>query len=333
MNVSIFGSGTWGTALAQVLTDNGHDVLIYGINKDQVDDININHLNSFYFGQEVYLNSHIKATTDIEEAIDFSDIYIVSVPTAALRSLLSDINEKLSKSALFVNTAKGFDTEKVMRISDVIRESIDARNLKGVVSLIGPSHAEEVVVRMLTMITATSLNIEDASTVQALFANDYMRVYTQTDEVGAELGVAYKNAIALASGALAGLGYGDNARAALITRGLAEMVRFGMHFGGDMATYMGLTGLGDLIVTCNSQHSRNFQAGYQIGKEDSAAKFLSENTKTVEGVRTTKIIHEVAKNLSIKTPIIDAIYSVIYEQKRPSETIKLLMNRPLKSED
>lgn len=333
MNVSIFGSGTWGTALAQVLTDNGHDVLIYGINQNQVDDININHLNSFYFGSEVHLNTHIKATTNILEAIAFSDIFVISVPTAAMRSLLSEINKNLSKKALFVNTAKGFDTEKVMRISDVIRESIAKNHLLGVVSLIGPSHAEEVVVRMLTMITATSLDLAHASTVQGLFANDYLRVYTQIDEVGAELGVAYKNAIALASGALAGLGYGDNARAALITRGLAEMVRFGTHFGGDMATYMGLTGLGDLIVTCNSRHSRNFQAGFQIGQDDSATKFMAENTKTVEGVRTTKIIHEVAKNLSIKTPIIDAIYSVIYEQKRPSETIKLLMNRPLKSED
>ncbi len=333
MNVSVFGSGTWGTGLAQVLTDNGHEVLIYGISQSQVDDIHIHHRNRFYFGDNVILNSHIRATTVLQEAIDFSDVFIISVPTSAMRLLLEQINNKLSKKALFVNTAKGFDTEKVMRISEVIRECIDGQHLKGVVSLIGPSHAEEVVVRMLTMITATSLNIEHASLVQSLFANDYMRVYTQTDELGAELGVAYKNAIALASGALAGLGYGDNARAALITRGLAEMVRFGTHFGGEMATYMGLTGLGDLIVTCNSKHSRNFQAGYQIGHDDSAEKFMQENTKTVEGIRTTKIIHEVAKSHKIKTPIIDAIYSVVYQNKRPSETIKQLMNRPLKSED
>ena len=155
----------------------------------------------------------------------------------------------------------------------------------------------------------------------------------QTDEVGAELALLIKMQLPLLVAPLRDLGMGTM-HAPLSSRAdWPEMVRFGMYFGGDMATYMGLTGLGDLIVTCNSQHSRNFQAGYQIGKEDSAAKFLSENTKTVEGVRTTKIIHEVAKNLSIKTPIIDAIYSVIYEQKRPSETIKLLMNRPLKSED
>lgn len=333
MNVTIFGSGTWGTALGQVLTDNGHDVLLYGISKDQVDDINLNHRNSFYFGNEVVLNHHMKATTNITEAIAFSDIFVVSVPTAALRSLLTQINQNLNKKAIFINTAKGFDTEKVMRISDVIRECIRPNNLKGVVSLIGPSHAEEVVIRMLTIVTATSLNEEHAILVQQLFANDYLRVYTQTDEIGAELGVAYKNAIAIASGALAGLGYGDNARAALITRGLAEMVRFGSHFGGEMVTYMGLTGLGDLIVTCNSHHSRNFQAGFQIGQDNGAKKFLLENTKTVEGIRTTKIIHEVAKKEGIKVPIIDAIYSVIYEDQEPAKVIKLLMNRPLKSED
>ena len=333
MNITIFGSGTWGTALGQVLTDNGHDVLLYGISQEQVDDINHHHRNSFYFGQEVILNEHIKATTNINEAIDFSNLFVISVPTAAMRSLLTQIDKNLNKKALFINTAKGFDTEKVMRISEVIRESISPKNLKGVVSLIGPSHAEEVVIRMLTIITATSQSEEDATLVQQLFANDYLRVYTQTDEVGAELGVAYKNAIAIASGALAGLGYGDNARAALITRGLAEMVRFGRHFGGDMTTYMGLTGLGDLIVTCNSLHSRNFKAGFQIGKDRGAEKFLKENTKTVEGVRTAKIIHEVAKTEGIKVPIIDAIYSVIYENQDPGEVIKQLMNRPLKSED
>ena len=332
MNVTIFGSGTWGTALAQVLSDNNHEPLIYGISKEQVDDININHRNSFYFGNEVELNNKIKATLDIKQAIAFSEIYIISVPTTAIRSLLKEINTNLDKKVIIVNTAKGFDTEKVMRISDVIRESIDKKFLSSIVSLIGPSHAEEVVVRMLTMITATSLDITAASTIQALFANDYLRVYTQLDEVGAELGVAYKNAIALASGALFGLGYGDNARAALITRGLKEMLRFGSHFGGDMATYMGLTGLGDLIVTCNSRHSRNFQAGFEIAQHG-VQHFLENNTKTVEGIRTAKIIHEVAKNFKISVPIIDAIYSVIYQQTDAKETIIKLMNRPLISED
>jgi glycerol-3-phosphate dehydrogenase (NAD(P)+) len=332
MNITIFGSGAWGTALAQVLADNGHNPLIYGITKAQVDDINLNHQNTKYFGINIILPEKIKATTDIDEAINYSDIYVLSVPTAAMHALLESINARLTKSVLIINTAKGFDTEKNMRISEVVRELVGPQYLNAFVSLIGPSHAEEVILRMLTMITATSTNLEAATYVQTLFANDYMRVYTQTDEVGAELGVAYKNAIALASGALAGLGYGDNARAALITRGLAEMVRFGSHFGGEMSTYMGLTGLGDLIVTCNSVHSRNFQAGYEIGKAG-AEKFFATNTRTVEGIRTTKIIHGVANQLGIKVPIIDAIYSVIFENEDPRSAIQKLMNRPLISED
>jgi glycerol-3-phosphate dehydrogenase (NAD(P)+) len=332
MNITIFGSGAWGTALAQVLADNGHNPLIYGITKAQVDDINLNHQNTKYFGINIILPEKIKATTDIDEAINYSDIYVLSVPTAAMHALLESINARLTKSVLIINTAKGFDTEKIMRISEVVRELVGPQYLNAFVSLIGPSHAEEVILRMLTMITATSTNLEAATYVQTLFANDYMRVYTQTDEVGAELGVAYKNAIALASGALAGLGYGDNARAALITRGLAEMVRFGSHFGGEMSTYMGLTGLGDLIVTCNSVHSRNFQAGYEIGKAG-AEKFFATNTRTVEGIRTTKIIHGVANQLGIKVPIIDAIYSVIFENEDPRSAIQKLMSRPLISED
>jgi glycerol-3-phosphate dehydrogenase (NAD(P)+) len=332
MKISIFGSGTWGTALAQVLTDNGHKVLIYGIDENQVNDINKNHKNSFYFGDDVTLNKSIKATLDIQKAVDFSNIYVLSVPTVAMRGLLKNINDHLNKKAIFINTAKGFDTEKVMRISDVIREVINPEYLRAVVSLIGPSHAEEVVIRMLTVITATSTNRRAAEKVQKLFSNNYFRVYTQRDEIGAELGVAYKNAIAIASGVLAGLGYGDNARAALITRGLAEMVRFSKFFGGHTKTYLGLTGLGDLIVTCSSEHSRNFQAGFAIGKANSAKEFLETNTKTVEGIRTTKIIYDVAKENNISVPIIDAIYEVLYENAPPKDKIEELMIRPLKSE-
>ena len=200
-------------------------------------------------------------------------------------------------------------------------------------SLIGPSHAEEVVIRLLTVVTATSLEFDNAVLVQELFSNEYFRVYTQTDEIGAELGVAYKNAIAIASGVLAGLGYGDNARAALITRGLAEMVRFGLHYGAKLETYLGLTGLGDLIVTCNSVHSRNFQAGFEIGKANDAKIFLETNKKTVEGIRTAKILHQLSLKNGLELPIVNGIYKVLYENALPSEIVKMLMLRPLRSEE
>ncbi len=217
-------------------------------------------------------------------------------------------------------------------MSNVIRDCIPSDKLSSVVSLIGPSHAEEVVLRMLTTICAVSLNEADAMTIQHLFSNNYFRVYRGNDELGSELGVAVKNAIALASGVLAGLGYGDNTKAALITRGLAEMIRFGTAMGGRQETFMGLTGIGDLVVTCTSVHSRNFQAGYQIGKADDAQVFWQNNTKTVEGVRTAKVLYELKEQHQIDMPIVDEIYKVLYEGKRPSVSARDLMLRELKAE-
>ena len=332
MNISIFGTGTWGSALAQVLSDNGHQVLMYGIDTSQVNDINNNHLNTFFFGDKVMLNPTISATLSLQEAIDHSDIFLLSVPSFVMRDLLQNINKTLTKRVLVINTAKGFDTEKNERLSDLVRETISKNNLKAVVSLIGPSHAEEVVIRLLTVVTATSVDDESALLIQSLFSNDYFRVYTQSDEVGAELGVAYKNAIAIASGILAGLGYGDNARAALITRGLTEMVRFGTFFGGKRETYLGLTGLGDLIVTCNSVHSRNFQTGYAIGQKNDAQDFLKTNKKTVEGIRTAEILYKLSKQNDLDLPIVTGVYRVLYENASPSEVVSALMLRPLRRE-
>ena len=238
----------------------------------------------------------------------------------------------LDKKTIIVNTSKGFHPETFERMSCVIRENISEEHLSSVVSLIGPSHAEEVVIRMLTTICAVSLNEEDAKTVQETFSNEYLRIYTGTDEIGSEVGVAVKNAIALASGILSGLGYGDNTRAALMTRGLMEMTRFGVAMGGKKETFMGMTGIGDLIVTCTSQHSRNFQAGYEIGKAGTAKIFWETNTKTVEGVRTAKAVHEKARELGIDMPIVNEIYAVLFENKNARESAKQLMTRDLKPE-
>ena len=185
---------------------------------------------------------------------------------------------------------------------------------------------------MLTTICAVSLRHEDAVVIQELFSNDYFRVYTGSDEIGSEVGVALKNAIAVASGVLSGLGYGDNTRAALMTRGLAEMIRFGTAMGGKPETFMGLTGIGDLIVTCSSRHSRNFQAGYEIGKANDAQAFWKYNKKTVEGVRTAKVVYELAQQMHIDMPITSEIYKVLYENKDPKQSARDLMLRDLKPE-
>lgn len=332
MKIAVLGSGTWGTALAQLLVDNKQDVIIYGIAKDEIDDININHRNSKFFADSVVLPSELKATMDLKDAILDAAIIILAVPTIAIRETLNQIKPLLKNKPFLVSVAKGFDVDSHKRMSEIIREIIPENLRQEVVSLIGPGHAEEVILRMLTLCTSTSIDLGAAKIIQNTFSNDYFRVYTQTDEIGAEYGVAIKNAIAIASGIVIGLGYGDNAKAALVTRGLNEMVRFGLAMGGEERTYLGLTGLGDLMVTCNSIHSRNFQAGLEIGKANSSAKFLKSNKKTVEGIRTAKIIHEIATEKGIDMPIVNAVYDVLYNDVEPKSALINLMKRKLKPE-
>ena len=330
MKTVVIGSGSWGTALAQVLSDNKEEVIIYGIEKSEIDDINLNHENSKYF-EGVELNPTLKATDDIT-VVKEADIVLLAVPTFAIEGICLQIDPYLKNNVIVVNVSKGFHPETSERMSEVIRRCISTEHLSSVVSLIGPSHAEEVVIRLLTTIDAVSLNEEDAQTIQRTFSNNYLRIYTGDDEIGSELGVAIKNVMAIASGILSGLGYQDNTRAALITRGLQEMIRYGVFFGGKQQTFMGLTGIGDLIVTCTSIHSRNFEAGYQIGKENDVANFLKYNKKTVEGVRTAKIVHKVAKENNIDMPICEEVYQILFEGKEPKTCANDLMLRELKKE-
>lgn len=332
MKCCVIGSGTWGSALAQVLCDNQNDVIIYGIDENEINDISINHKNEKYFGKDVILPNSLKATLDLSFALDGAEVIVLAVPTFAIRSTLTQIKPLLKNKPYLVSVAKGFDPGSLMRMSEVIRDVIPDSLRQEVVSLIGPGHAEEVILRMLTLITATSKDKEAAKVIQHLFATPYFRVYIQTDEVGAELGVAIKNAIAIASGISQGVGLGDNAKAALVTRGLVEMIRFGEVYGGNASTFIGLTGIGDLMVTCNSVHSRNYQAGLEIGRQGSAKAFLQNNKKTVEGIRTTQIIYELAKEKNIDMPIIEAVYQVLYQDANPNEVIYGLMTRTLKSE-
>lgn len=330
MNVRIIGSGSWGTALAQVLSDNKHDVVIVGKSADEIHEINSTHTNERYF-PNVSLNSSIKASLDYSLIKD-ADYILIAVPSNAIEYVINDLNEKLEKPVVVINVAKGFHPVTHQRLSVFIKEKMDPSKLVDVVSLIGPSHAEEVVLRLPTTVNAVCENEAISQSVQELFSNAYFRVYRSTDVIGSEIGVALKNIIAIGSGILAGLGYGDNARAALITRGLAEMMRYGLVFGARPETFLGLTGVGDLIVTCTSVHSRNFQAGLEIGKANSSKQFMQNNTKTVEGIFAAKIVYEEAQRLNIEMPITNEIYRVLYEDEVPIESLKKLMTRSLKAE-
>lgn len=329
--ITFLGAGSWGTALAQSLADKGFAPVMWDINTQTVAEINASHTNRAYFA-DLPLAETITATEDLSSAVTGADFVVLAVPSGAIRSVLTDALPYLGKETTIVNVAKGFDPQTHDRMSKTIYAVLTPARKNAVVNLIGPSHAEEVVQRMLTSVCAVSADTDAAARVQTLFSGDYLRLYLTTDEIGAEYGAAMKNVIALAAGMLDGRGYGDNAKAALVTRGLNEMIHYGTAKGGKKDTFFGLTGVGDLIVTCFSPHSRNYQAGKAIGMADGAAAFLSANTKTVEGIAACKVVAEDARQNGVEMPIIEAVYSVLYEGVMPSVAIRTLMERPLKAE-
>ncbi len=332
MKAAVLGTGSWGTALAQVLSDNGHDVVMYGVDNDEISEINQRHTNTRYF-HGVKLSESLRATADAADAMDGAELVLITVPTKFVSNALNTVKPYVKEGTLVVNASKGFDINTDKRMTETVRDILGDCGIKPVVSVIGPSHAEEVILRRVTCICSVSTDVEAAKLAQQIFSNSYMRLYVNTDEVGAEYAVAIKNVIALASGMLSGLGYGDNSRAALVTRGLAEMIRYCTAKGGKTETCCGLAGIGDLMVTCFSPHSRNYQAGYIMGQDDSSMGFLRDNKKTVEGVYSCKVIYEDAKsNYSFSLPIISSIYDILFNGKHPSSALHELMGRPLTEE-
>lgn len=329
--VAILGSGSWGTALAMVLNENGHHVKMWSNSKEQVDEINGKHTNSLYL-QNVTLSPQIQAYLSLEEAILDTDVLVMVLPTKAMRSVAQQLASVLSHHPIIVHASKGLEQESYKRISVILKEELCKETQRDIVVLSGPSHAEEVAKRDLTTITAACENLSAAKYVQLLFSNEYFRVYTNQDVVGVELGAALKNIIAVGAGALHGLGYGDNAKAALMTRGLSEISRLGVAFQADPLTFVGLSGVGDLIVTCTSVHSRNWRAGNQLGQGIPLDEILEKMGMVVEGVATTKAAYHLAREKGIDMPITSAIYDVLYCQKDVRDEIAKLMSREKKSE-
>lgn len=329
--VAVFGMGSFGTALANVLAQNGHEVLMWGKNKQSIEEINTYHTNSRYLN-EAKLDETIKATSDLEEAVNFSDTYLIALPTKAIREVVKQIDEKLTSKKVFIHVAKGIENSTFERVSEMIEDSVAPEHNGGVAVLSGPSHAEEVVIQQPTTVAASSKDPEISKLTQDLFMNEYLRVYTNNDLVGVELGGALKNIIAVASGIVAGMGFGDNAKAALMTRGLAEISRLGEALGADPMTFLGLGGIGDLIVTCTSTHSRNYTLGYEIGQGKTVDEALSEMNMVAEGFYTTESVYNLAKEKHIDMPITSALYGVLFENVPLEKSLKLLMDRDKKSE-
>ncbi|WP_252503450.1 NAD(P)H-dependent glycerol-3-phosphate dehydrogenase [Sporosarcina sp. Marseille-Q4943] len=329
--VSVIGAGSWGTAIAFVLAENEHDCLLWTRRAEQSAEINEKHTNASYL-PGITLPANLNATSDLAAAVQHADVIVIAVPTKAIRDLCADINKLAGNSKLIVHVSKGIEPDTLKRISEVIEEEVSPDNRKAIVALSGPSHAEEVVLRHPTTITAASFDQEAAEHVQDLFMNHYFRVYTNDDLVGVELGAALKNVIALAAGITDGIGYGDNAKAALITRGLAEITRLGVKMGANPLTFSGLTGLGDLIVTCTSVHSRNWKAGNMLGQGKSLDDVVSGMGMVIEGVRTTKAAYQLSKRFDVSMPLTEALYSVLFDNVPPKEAVDQLMNRMKKQE-
>lgn len=324
--ILVLGPGSWGTALSQVLNDNGHDVRIWGNNPQQISEINTKHTNTLYF-KDVVLDSKIVGYDDLALALANVDAILFVVPTSVTRLVAKQVAQLLDHKVVVMHASKGLEQGTHERISTILEEEIPQKLRSEIVVVSGPSHAEETIVRDLTLITAASKRLEDAKYVQALFSNDYFRLYTNDDVIGVETAAALKNVIAVGAGALHGLGFGDNAKAAIITRGLAEITRLGVAMGANPMTYIGLSGVGDLIVTGTSIHSRNWRAGDALGRGEKIADIEANMGMVIEGVSTTKVAYELAQMLKIDMPIVNAIYHVIYEDAEIKDSIIQLMRR------
>ncbi len=328
--ISIIGGGSWGQGLSKVLVDNGHDVLVYDVDEKVVRAVNEEHR---CLHLDAPIPKTVRATTSSEAAAGFADVLLFVVPTKVLRSAIESVISHVRTPKLFINAAKGIEPDTFKRNSQIFEEMIPKAKRRGFVALSGPSHAEEVIQGKTTLLTAASDSEAHASYVQSLLHNQtYFRVYTSTDLKGVELGGALKNIFALAAGIARGQGQGDNALAALITRGLVEMGKLYEHLGASKDALLGLSGIGDLFVTCTSEHSRNYQAGLKIGSGSDLEATLDSMTMVVEGIRTTRAAHALSKNAGLDTPIIDALYEIIFNRVHPQKAFTKLLSRESKPE-
>ena len=331
MKVGVLGAGSFGTTLALVLNSNNHNVTCWAFEKDTVDDIKSSGINKKFL-PGVEISTAINFTTDLYETADNKDVIVVAVPSQAVREVLIKLDNKFDSNTIWVNVAKGIENNTLMRISEVLHEAGKIPQ-EQIAVLHGPSHAEEVSRKVPTAIVAASSSLETAEKIQKLFMTSYFRIYASQDVIGVELGGSLKNIIALAAGICDGANFGDNTKAALITRGLVEINRMGIKLGANPSTFAGLSGLGDLVVTCMSKHSRNRYVGEQIGKGRKLDEILNEMSMVAEGVKTTESAYDLSIKESIEMPITEQVYKTLFENKSPIEAMRDLMTRESKIED
>lgn len=326
--VTVIGSGSWGTALAVMLAENGHEVVIWSRRQDAVEELLQERKNEKYL-PGVAIPESIQATTDHKAAVQGAEIIILAVPSRAVCNTVRDFAPYLKTWQILVNVAKGLEQGTLLRLSEVIQREAPQCE---VCVLSGPSHAEEVARKVPTACLIACENEAAAKLVQQEFANPRFRLYTNTDMIGVEIGAALKNVMALAAGMSDGLGFGDNTKAALMTRGMAEMKRLGMAMGGKADTFAGLSGIGDLIVTCTSMHSRNRRAGILLGQGKSLQETLDEVQMVVEGVNTVQAACQLAEKYHVSMPITEIMSQVLFADKNVEDAVLELMTRDYKAE-
>lgn len=326
--IAVIGAGSWGTALAISLSNKGHMVKIWDINSDHVRELEKNRENKRYL-PNIGFGDNIAIVETIEKAIDGVDIVLFSAPAQHFRSALDGALPFLKPEMVLVNVAKGIEQKTLMRLSEIAMEKLP--HVKYVV-LSGPSHAEEVGLAMPTTVVSASKDLALAEYIQDVFMTERLRVYTNADVIGVELGGALKNIIALGAGISDGMGFGDNAKAAMMTRGVTEISRLGVKLGADISTFSGLAGLGDLIVTCTSMHSRNRRCGIMIGEGKKPSEAVAEVGMVVEGMFTTEAAYQLAQKVGVEMPITESIYNVINEKMEAKEAVINLMTRQKRHE-
>jgi len=328
MRIGVIGAGSWGTALANMLAGSGENVCLWDVDKELLDLISGTHENKKYLpGRRIRESVEITGTQ--KECVSGADFVVTAVPSQHFRTALTAALPYILKEAVIVNVAKGIELGSLMTLSEIAKEAAPEHRYA---VLSGPSHAEEVADGMPTTVTVASEDRETAEAVQDVFMNERFRVYTQSDVIGVELGGALKNIIALGAGISDGMGYGDNTKAALMTRGITEMARLGQRMGANPETFYGLSGIGDLVVTCTSMHSRNRRCGAMIGQGVEPKEAIARVGMIVEGIPTAEAARDLAGKLGVEMPITEAICRIVSGEVPPEEALSALMKRDKKHE-
>jgi len=328
-HISLLGCGTWGSTLAQVLGRNGHSVTAWHYKMDVVDNMIRSRMHPNISDFEFHSNIIFKK--EIQTCIEGSNCIVVAVPSHGVRNIIEKSSSFFTNKVILVNVAKGIENGSLSTMSEVIKESSNLDSGQ-IVSLYGPSHAEEVIKGNPTAMVSASSDKSSAEYVQTIFSSDTLRIYTNNDIKGVELGGSLKNVIAIAAGICDGIGFGDNSKAALMTRGIAEITRLGVAMGVNSDTFSGLSGIGDLIVTCLSIHSRNRYVGEEIGKGKTLVSILDKMDMVAEGIRTTQSVYDLSKKYQVEMPISEGVYQILFNEKNPKEIVSELMTRDLKLE-